>query len=89
MIKFWRWMEDEKGYSKCSFGLWNKLNGYEDKEKTIPLLIEPTKQMLIGYMFEYLLDNGFEDTHDILSDCFVTDSNEIYYYIKDIIKEIE
>jgi hypothetical protein len=55
--KFWQWME-EKGYGKLS---------YEGGEYPLELIFDSTtfiyasKQMLVGYMIEYIRDHKYWD----------------------------
>ncbi len=51
--------------------------GYEGK-----MFFKIPTQMLIGYMIEYLLNNGMVDTYDILSECFAQNINDVYNYLE-------
>jgi hypothetical protein len=79
MKKFWEWMK-------------NNNNAYYDGENSLLTIgtsggfedIEPTKQMLIGYMIEYLHDIGV--IHKTL---FNMNIEGVYLYLEDLINEIK
>ena len=56
---FWKWMEDEKGYAKCSMGIWNKLCAYEvENDESSAVNIVPTKLMLFGYWVQFHVERN-------------------------------
>ena len=74
MNKFWNWL-DIKEYGQVIRG--GKL--YDDEK----MLIRPTKQMLIGYMIEYLIKNNIGLPRDMIN------IDEIYKDLKKQIEEME
>jgi hypothetical protein len=83
MNKFWQWMEEEKnyGYTGIYGNVFLFCEEYDD-ENDVP--IEPTKQMLIGYMIEYLHGIGV-----IHKTPFNMTTEGLYCYLEDLIDEIE
>jgi hypothetical protein len=80
--KFWQWME-KKGYGDAG----NVSKGFYYLTKD-GLFWKPTKQMLIGYMIEYLIQKDFlyEVGKNI---CGSTDIDEIYEDLEHNINELE
>jgi len=83
MNDFWEWME-QKGYGEC-----NAPEGVFDIGKTwiadsADSFVEPTKQMLIGYMMEYLRE---QEGMIILNTGGRATINDVYErYVKDLEK---
>jgi hypothetical protein len=70
MKKFWLWM-NEKKYSNGCWIIRPSIKGFREQQ-----IKEPTKQMLIGYMFEYIKSNHVHD--GTIEDLYI-----------DLLKEIE
>ena len=78
MDKFWKWMRDG-GYCRQSEG--TMIAGEAMN------LVEPTKQMLIGYMFEYL--SYIRISIGTLMESFSNgDINDLYAFLKKRIEGI-
>jgi len=76
MDEFWKWMK-------------KKQYGFKGNNVQIAgFIVSFTKQMLIGYMIEYLFYLGIADAFDVFSECTTDDINEIYEYLTDDINEI-
>lgn len=88
MNKFWQWME-KKGYGKlrprCAYLIYNSNWGAEQEYEDIQEVDCPTKQMLIGYMMEYLYEKS-ESTNYFIH---LRPTDELYEYLEKEIKEIK
>ncbi len=80
MNKFWKWIED-KGYGK------NYIDGFSIDRAAYWEDEDIPKQMLIGYMFEYLIER-YEGIADV--DLAIGDSIEDFYNsLKENILELD
>lgn len=85
MKNFWKWMK-EKGYSSDSY-YDEKYNSTSFENYIVNTNEEFTKEMLIGYMFKYIVEKGyyFELETKLWFDSF----DRLYKILKEIIKKIE
>jgi len=88
MKKFWKWME-KKGYISIATAITKGLmKGYQingdRKSNSCNTCCSPTKQMLIGYMIEYLYE---KEIYDFPINPRGTE--KIYNYLKQKIEELE
>jgi hypothetical protein len=92
MGKFWQWMKEKK------YGYYDKQEGYEttcviydelvSKYDDYETSIKPTKQMLIGYMLEYINEKGLKIPLYIPLGDKKRNINKLYNLLKNEIKEL-
>jgi hypothetical protein len=90
MEKFWEWMR-EKGYgymgSKGDVFIYGKNEFYKDDSDLC--FANPPKQMLIGYMIEYLVYNDYTIVDDIFYHGCPQGVSDVYNHLEQIIKREE
>lgn len=80
--KFWLWM-DKKGYGER-----DKYNYYIRGFGINGVLIQPTEQMLIGPMFEYIFEQGAGIVTIPYEQQIKKDIHDLYEYLVKRIEEI-
>jgi hypothetical protein len=85
MKRFWEWMK-EKGYGKYDCGF-VEYRIYNRPGRNCRMAIEPTPQMLIGYMLEYIIYKAGEKIKSEVE--YAIRHNDRYKRLESIIKEMD